>query len=92
MLQEELINPNQSGFRPSDSCVYQLIVITHEILEAFDYTPSLDVMSVFLDISKAFDIKYGMKECFISSSLWVSQVNFIISLKNTYPTDSKGYY
>ena len=30
-----------------------------------------------------------MKECFISSNLWVSQVNSIISLKITCPTDSK---
>ena len=55
MLQRELINPNQSGFRPSDSCVNQLIAITHEIFEAFDCNPSLEVRSVFLDISKAFD-------------------------------------
>ena len=32
-----------------------------------------------------------MKECFISSSLWVSQVNFIISLETTCPADSKEY-
>ena len=55
LLQEELLNPNQSGFRPSDSCINQLIAITHEIFEAFDCNPSLDVRSVFLDISKAFD-------------------------------------
>ena len=30
-----LLNPNQSGFRPSDSCINQLIAITHEIFEAF---------------------------------------------------------
>ena len=54
-MQEELINPNQSGFRPSDSCVYQLIAITHEIFEVFDCNPSLKVRSVFLDISKTFD-------------------------------------
>ena len=29
LLQEELLNPNQSGFRPSDSCINQLIAITH---------------------------------------------------------------
>ena len=29
LLQEEILNPNQSGFRPSDSCVNQLIVIAH---------------------------------------------------------------
>ena len=55
LLQEELLNPNQSGFRPSDSCINQLIAITHEIFEAFDCNPSLEVRLVFLDISKAFD-------------------------------------
>ena len=29
LLQEELLNPNQSAFRPSDFCVNQLIAITH---------------------------------------------------------------
>ena len=55
MLEEKLLNPNQSGFRPSNSCINQLLVITHEIFEAFDCNPSLEVRSVFLDISKAFD-------------------------------------
>ena len=36
LLEEELLNPNQSGFRPSDSCINQLLAITHEIFEAFD--------------------------------------------------------
>ena len=31
-----LISPNQSGFRPGDSCVNQLIVITHKIYKSFD--------------------------------------------------------
>ena len=31
LLEENLLNPNQPGFRPSDSCVNQLIAITHEI-------------------------------------------------------------
>ena len=44
-----------SGFRPSDSCVNQQLAITHEILEAFDCNPPLEVRSVFLDMSKAFD-------------------------------------
>ena len=33
----------------------QTLQITHEIFEAFDCNPSLEVGSVFLDISKAFD-------------------------------------
>ena len=54
-MEEKLLNPNQSGFRPSDSCINQLLAITHEIFEAFDCNPPLEVRSVFLDISKAFD-------------------------------------
>ena len=35
LLKEKLLNSNQSGFHPSDSCINQLLVITHEIFEAF---------------------------------------------------------
>ena len=48
-----MISPNQSGFRPGDSCVNQLIAITHEIYKLFD--DGLEVRGVFLHISKAFD-------------------------------------
>ena len=54
-MEERLLNPNQSGFRPSDSCINQLLAITHEIFGAFDCNPVLEVKSVFLDISKVFD-------------------------------------
>ena len=50
-----LLNPNQSGFRPGDSTINQLLSIVHTIFTAFDCNPTLDVRSVFLDISKAFD-------------------------------------
>ena len=49
LLKENLLNPNQSGFRPSDSCINQLLAITHEIFKAFDCNPPLEVRSVFLD-------------------------------------------
>ena len=55
LLKEELLNPNQSGFRSSDSCINRLLAITHQIFEAFDCNPPLEIRSVFLDISKAFD-------------------------------------
>ena len=45
--------PNQSGFRPGDSCINQLLSINHEFLSAFD--TGLDVRGIFLDIFKAFD-------------------------------------
>ena len=47
------ISKNQSGFRPIDSCINQLLSITHEICQSFD--GNLEVRAVFLDISKAFD-------------------------------------
>ena len=45
-----ILTSNQSGFRPGDSCVHQLLSITHEIYKAFDANPSLDVRGVFLDL------------------------------------------
>ena len=51
----ELLNPNQYGFHPGDSTINQLISIVHTIFVAFDCNPPLDVRSVYLDISKAFD-------------------------------------
>ena len=42
-------------FRPNDSCINQLISITHDIYCAFDANPSLEVRGVFLDLSKALD-------------------------------------
>ena len=50
--ENNLISPNQSGFRPGDSCVNQLLAITHEIYKSFD--EGLEVRGVFLDIFKAF--------------------------------------
>ena len=50
-----LLSSNQSGFRPSDSCEYQLLSIVHDIYASFDCCPSLEVRGIFLDISKTFD-------------------------------------
>ena len=75
-MEEKLLNQNQSGFRPSDSCINQLLAITHDIFEAFDVKPSLEVRSVFLDISKAFDkvwhegLLYKLKSMGISGELY----------------------
>ena len=76
LLKEELLNPNQSGFRPPDFCINQLLAITHKIFEAFDCNPPLEVRSVFLNISKAFDkvwheslLSYKLKSMVISGEL-----------------------
>ena len=52
-IENELISHNQSGFKPGDSCINQLLAITHEIYKSFD--DEFEVRGVFLDISKAFD-------------------------------------
>ena len=49
-----MLTPHQSGFRPNDSCVYQLISIVHNIYPYLDHNPSLEIIGNFLDISKAF--------------------------------------
>ena len=53
--ENNLFSPYQSGFRKKDSCVSQLLVITHEIFANFNVSPTLETRAVFLDISKAFD-------------------------------------
>ena len=50
-----LLHSNQPGFRQSDSCEYQLLLIVHDIYASFDCCPSLEVRDIFFDISKAFD-------------------------------------
>ena len=52
-IENKLIAANQSGFKPGDSCINQLIGITHEIYPSFD--AGYEVRGVFLDISKDFD-------------------------------------
>ena len=52
-IENSLISPNQSRFKPGDSCIDQLLAITHEIYKSFD--DGFEVRGVFLDISKAFD-------------------------------------
>ena len=55
MIQINLLDSYQSSFRPNDSCVNQLISITHDIYRAFDSNPFPEVLSIFLELSKAFD-------------------------------------
>ena len=52
-LDNNLITSNQSCLKPSDSCINQLIAITHDIFKSFE--DGLEIRGVFLDISKAFD-------------------------------------
>ena len=53
LIENDLISPNQSGFKTGDSCTNQLIPITHEIHQSFD--DGFEVRGVFLDVSEAFN-------------------------------------
>ena len=53
LLEIEYLNPLQSGFRPGDSTVNQLVYLVHKIYDAFE--KGKEIRMVFLDISKAFD-------------------------------------
>ena len=82
LLKEELLNPNQSGFRPSDSCINQFLAITHKMFETFDCNPPLEV---FLYISKAFDkvwhagLFHKLKSMGISGELYDLLENYLSS-------------
>ena len=84
-LDNKLISTNQSGFKPGDSCINQLLSITHEIYKSFD--DGLEVRSVFLDISKAFDkvwhegVIFKLKQNGISGDLLNILTDFLSNRK-----------
>ena len=51
--ENRLISTMQSGFRPGDFCIYELISITSDIYRHFGKHD--ETWALFLDISKAFD-------------------------------------
>ena len=51
-IENKLIFSGQSGFKPGDSCINQLLSITQK---SRSFGEGLEDRSVFLDISKAFD-------------------------------------
>ena len=51
----ELLTPNQPGFRSNDSCINYFLSMVHSIYLDFDQNSSLEVRGYFLDIYKAFD-------------------------------------
>ena len=76
-----LISDNQSGFKSGDSCVNQVLSITHEIYQSFD--DNLEVRVVFLDISKALNkvwhkcLIYKLKQNGISGNILNTITDFL---------------
>ena len=50
-----MLSRHQSCFRLGDSCIYQLLAITHKIFASFDSNPTLETCIVFVGISKVLD-------------------------------------
>ena len=81
LIDNNLILQNQSGFKRGDSCINQLISITHDILNLLD--EGLEVRGVFLDISKAFDkvwhkgLIYKLQQIGISGELLNILIDFL---------------
>ena len=61
----KLLTPNQSGFRPNDSCINLLFSIVHSIYSDFDHNPSLEVRGNFSIFLKRL-IKFGMMVFYIN--------------------------
>ena len=53
LIENNLMTENQSGFKLGDSCINQLLAITHDIYKSLD--DGFEVKGVFLDIFKAFN-------------------------------------
>ena len=73
LVEIEYLNPLQSGLRPGDSTVNQLVYLVHKIYDAFE--KGKEVRMVFLYISKAFDkvwhkgLLYKLESLGVRSSL-----------------------
>ena len=52
-IENDLMSSNQLSFKQGDSCINQVLSITHDIYQSLDQ--GYEVRGVFLDISKAFD-------------------------------------
>ena len=79
--ENNLVSLNQSGFKPGDYCVNQLLSITHQIFKSLDNDH--EVRSVFLDTSKAFDkvwdkgLIFKLKQNGISGNLLGTLTDFL---------------
>ena len=94
--ENNLISENQSRFKPDDSCINQLLAITHEIFSSLD--DNYEVIKVFLDISKPFDkvwhegIIYKLKRNGISGNLLSFLSDFLRNRKQRVILNGQSSY
>ena len=84
-LDKNLLSKHQSDFRTGDSCIYQLLAITHDIFLSFDWNPILETCGVFVDISKGLDrvwhdgLLFKLKQNGVSGNLFQLIKSFLSS-------------
>ena len=80
-----LLSPNQSGFRAGDSCINQLLSITDDIFQCFD--EGMETRAIFLGISKAVDkvwhkgLFYKLQQYGFSGNLLALLTDFLSNRK-----------
>ena len=93
-LVNDHLAPNQSALKPSDSCINQLLSITHGIYSLFD--DGFEVRSFFSDKSKAFDkvlhegIIFKLKQNDISDDFRNTLSDFLRNRKERVPLDGQS--
>ena len=91
--ENNLISPDQSGFKPGHSCTKQLLAITHEIYKSFH--DGYEVRGVFLDIAKAFGnvwhkgLIHRLKQSGISGKLLNLIIGFLSNRKQQVKLNGK---
>ena len=94
-IANNLISSNQSGFKPGDACINQLLSITREICKSFDN--GFKLRGVFLDITKAFDkvwregIIFKLKQNGISGKLLSVLSDFLKDRKQRVTLNGQVY-
>ena len=90
LLEERLLNPNQSCSCPSGSSVNQLLAII-KFLKHLIVLLLLNLIQSFQIYQKHFT-KFGMKACLIKSTLWVFLESFITLVKTIFEEDFRGFF
>ena len=92
----KLITKNQSGFTPGDSGTNQLLSLIHDVHLAFDDNSCLEVRSVYLDMSKAFDkvwhegLLHKLKQNGIDGNLLALLTNYLSNRRQRVVLNGKG--
>ena len=81
LIENELISSRQSAFKPEDSCINQLLSITHDINQSFDN--GFEVRSVFLDKVCRKGLIYKLKQNGVAVNLLNTLADFLKDRKQS---------